>query len=123
MKNQRLVCRKIRHKLETNRYFPIAERDRHWGLFITTLGESHFGPGVSFILPTGHPMWVTLSTSFKRQRLLNEFPDHLHLDLGGGWFQSSAMTPEKAIISAGNLILLFPGEWHNYGPSAMGGWR
>jgi AraC-like DNA-binding protein len=101
------------------RYFPIAERDRHWGLFITTLGESHFGPGASYP-PTGHPKGYAFNPS--KGRLLNEF-QIIYISSGNGWFQSSATSRKKISISAGNLILLFPGEWHNYGPSAMSGWN
>jgi len=101
------------------RYFPIAKRDRNWGLFITTLGESHFGPGASYP-PEGHPKGYAFNPS--KGRLLNEF-QIIYISSGGGWFESAATGRKKTKINAGNLMLLFPGEWHNYGPSTIIGWN
>jgi AraC-like DNA-binding protein len=101
------------------RYFPIAKRDRNWGIFITTLGESHFGPGATYP-PAGHPKGYAFTPS--KGRILNEF-QIIYISSGSGWFQANATGRKKTIISAGNLIFLFPGEWHSYGPSTLNGWN
>ena len=36
------------------RYFPVSERDRRWGLYLTTAGESRIPPGFEYP-PAGHP--------------------------------------------------------------------
>ena len=30
------------------RYFPVAKRDRDWGLFVATVGESRISPGSAY---------------------------------------------------------------------------
>ncbi len=99
-------------------YFPIARRDQNWGLFITTAGESHFGSGTAYP-PAGHPKGYAFNPA--SGRLLNEF-QLIYISAGSGWFKSAATGRVKIKISAGSVILLFPGVWHSYSP-AVTGWN
>jgi AraC-like DNA-binding protein len=100
------------------RYFPIAKRDRNWGLFITTVGESHFGPGCTAYPPAGHPKGYGFLAP--EGRLLDEY-QVIYISAGSGWFRSAASGRVK--INAGSVIFLFPGVWHSYGPAAGTGWN
>jgi AraC-like DNA-binding protein len=98
------------------RYYPVAERDRHWGLFITTTGESHFGPGTVYP-PAGHPKGYDFRAS--AGRILSEH-QVVYISAGRGWFKSEAS--RRSSIEAGDVFLLFPGVWHSYAPSSETGW-
>jgi AraC-like DNA-binding protein len=99
------------------RYFPVAKRDRDWGLFITTVGESRLGPGTDYP-PTGHPKGYDFRAPLGRR--LDEY-QLIYISAGSGWFKSAASGRVK--ISAGSVMLLFPGVWHSYGPARATGWN
>jgi len=99
------------------RYFPVAKRDRNWGLYITTVGESHLGPGTPYP-PAGHPKGYAFHAP--EGRLLDEY-QVIYISAGSGWFKSAASG--RVRISAGNVMFLFPGVWHSYGPAAATGWN
>ena len=99
------------------RYFPVAKRDRNWGLFITTVGESHLGPGTAYP-PAGHPKGYAFNTP--KGRLLDEY-QVIYISSGSGWFRSAASG--RVRINAGSVLLLFPGVWHSFGPAAATGWN
>jgi AraC-like DNA-binding protein len=99
------------------RYFPVAKRDRDWGLFVTTAGESHFGPGVAYP-PTGHPKGYAFRTP--EGRMLEEY-QLIYISAGFGWFKSEASGRQK--VEAGSVIFLFPGVWHSYAPAPATGWN
>jgi AraC-like DNA-binding protein len=98
------------------RYFPVAKRDRDWGLYITTVGASQFGPGVSYP-PSGHPKQYS---SVSVGRSLPEY--HIvYISAGSGWFRAAGLPEQK--IEAGHVMLLFPGVRHSYAPSTATGWN
>jgi AraC-like DNA-binding protein len=97
------------------RYFPVAKRDRDWGLYITTVGASQFGPGTTYP-PSGHPKEYT---PVRVGRLLPEF-QIVYISAGSGWFKAAGIGEQK--IDAGHVMLLFPGIRHSYAPSAATGW-
>lgn len=98
------------------RYFPVAKRDRDWGAFITTLGESHIAPGAVYP-PTGHPRGYDFRAP--KGRVLREY-QLIYISAGRGWFKSAASG--KVPIAAGQVILLFPDVWHSYAPEPETGW-
>lgn len=98
------------------RYFPVAKRDRDWALYITTVGASQFGPGITYP-PPGHPkVYATVASG----RALPEY-QIVYISAGSGWFKSASVP--KQIIEAGQVMLLFPGERHSYAPSTPTGWN
>jgi AraC-like DNA-binding protein len=97
------------------RYFPVAKRDRDWGIYITTVGVSQFGPGSTYP-PSGHPkQYSPVSVG----RLLSEY-QIVYISAGSGWFKATGVG--KQTIEAGRVMLLFPGVRHSYAPSAATGW-
>ena len=56
----------------------------------------------------------------KKGRILREY-QLLYITKGKGTFASDG-TPERN-IGKGNLIVLFPGQWHTYSPDVQTGWN
>jgi AraC-like DNA-binding protein len=98
------------------KYFPVAKRDRDWGLFITTAGESQIGPGTEYPFP-GHPKGYAFSTAGGRR--LWEY-QLVYISAGQGWFKSKGKS--RQTMATGQVMLLFPGVWHSYAPSPATGW-
>ena len=98
------------------RYLTINSRDEEWGIVVTTVGYQ-FIPTCSQYPLSRHPD----NYNFKPQtgRILNEY-QLLYITKGSGYFSSSSCKQQK--ISAGTMILLFPGEWHSYYPDQATGW-
>jgi AraC-like DNA-binding protein len=99
------------------RYFPVAKRDRDWGLYVTTVGEARLGPGTVVYPPAGHPKGYDFPPPVGR--LLREY-QIVYVTAGQGWFKSAATG--RVRIHAGMVMLLFPGVWHSYAPSLKTGW-
>ena len=98
-------------------YLTVNDKDREWGLYLTTCGfqsipPSHVNPFLNI-----HPSIYGFNT--KRGRVLDEF-QLLFIVKGSGSFESAHHS--RVQIDAGTIILLFPGEWHNYCYAPDTGW-
>lgn len=103
--------------MQTSKYMLASERDKQWGLTVTTMGYEEIGPGEEY--PTrGHADGYYFEK--ERGRILNEY-QLLYIVEGSGVFHSDHV-PEKQLCE-GDLFLLFPGEWHSYYPSPSQGWK
>jgi AraC-like DNA-binding protein len=99
------------------RYLPISERDKDWGLYVTGLGHSHVPPHCHYPRSV-HPDCYHFG--WEQGRVLQEF-QALYIVAGEGRFESKTAGAVK--IGQGNLIVLFPGEWHRYRPLWEVGWE
>ena len=104
-----------RHVQTFFRYFPISERDRLWGLYLTTAGESRIPPGSAYP-PTGHPGGYHFD--WKRGRVLREY-QFVYISAGRGVLE---MAGTRWRITPGQAFILFPGRWHRYRPDVRTGW-
>jgi AraC-like DNA-binding protein len=107
-------------KPETNsfyRYFPISRRDKSWGLYVTTAGETRVPPHTVYP-PGGHPKSYVLD--WQRGRVLYEF---VLVYISSGWGQFESRPNFSAAIEPGHAFLLFPGVWHRYAPNVKTGWH
>ena len=103
--------------MQTSKYLIATERDAEWGLTISTVGREIIAPGEAY--PTkGHADGYYFD--IQKGRTLDEY-QLLYQPEGEGVFQSEHI-PETR-IKAGDIFLLFPGEWHPYPPSATKGWK
>lgn len=94
-----------------------SERDRQWGITVTTIGYEEILPGDSY--PTrGHADGYYFDLS--KGRTLNEY-QLLYNPEGEGIFHSSSV--KEAYLHEGDMFLLFPGEWHSYHPLNERGWK
>ena len=99
------------------KYLTIAPDDRIWGVVTTTVGSQKIAPNACYpAMP--HPS----THEFKPQngRILDEY-QLVYITEGAGFFESKSVPRQR--IEAGTVILLFPGEWHNYAPEESCGWQ
>ena len=97
------------------RYFPVSDRDRRWGLHLTTAGESRIPPR-SVYPPRGHPGGYHFD--WKRGRILREY-QFVYISAGEGVLE---MARSRWRITPGQAFILFPGAWHRYRPDTRTGW-
>lgn len=101
------------------KYLIAGENDRLWGLTINSVGRQSVKPGEAYP-PGNHPSRYLFSTG--KGRVLDEY-QLLYIVKGSGEFWSESTGRDKSIpVSEGNILLLFPGEWHNYRPDPHIGW-
>lgn len=103
--------------MQTSKYLVANARDALWGLTVSTIGHEIIAPGDPY--PTkGHADGYYFDIDKGRE--LNEY-QLLYQPEGEGVFRS-AHIPETT-IKAGDMFLLFPGEWHSYHPNPETGWQ
>jgi AraC-like DNA-binding protein len=100
-----------------HRYFPVSGRDKKWGLYATTAGESRISPHSNYPLG-GHP--TGFAFDWQHGRILDGFA-LVYISSGRGIFESKPNF--SAPVEAGHAFLLFPGIWHRYTPDAESGWH
>jgi AraC-like DNA-binding protein len=82
----------------------VNERDRLFGLWVNAVGFQSIPPRNS--VP-------------EKERTLQEY-QLVYITQGGGTFASDD-TREQALCK-GELVILFPGQWHRYRPDPKSGW-
>ena len=103
--------------MQTSKYLVANDHDLAWGLTVSTVGYDEILPGEEY--PThGHADGYYFNP--KKGRTLNEY-QLLYIEQGEGEFHSA--TVAAAPLRAGDLFLVFPGEWHSYQPKATTGWK
>lgn len=103
--------------MQTSKYLVANMRDAQWGLTVSTVGHEEIQAGDPY--PTqGHADGYYFDT--RKGRELNEY-QLLYQPEGEGVFRSAHK--EETVIKAGDIFMLFPGEWHAYHPSPERGWK
>ena len=104
--------------MQISKYMVVNEHDALWGLIVSTVGYEELEPDDPY--PTrGHADGYYFNV--ERGRVLGEY-QLLYLTEGEGVFRT-ASCPDEVTIKAGDLFLLFPGEWHTYHPNPATGWK
>ena len=103
--------------MQTSKYLLATERDALWGLTISTVGIEDIKPGEDYPAK-GHADGYTFD--IHKGRTLDEY-QLLYQPEGEGTFESAHC--KETPIKAGDIFLLFPGEWHTYHPSKQKGWK
>ena len=98
-------------------YLPISENNMRWDLYLTGIGVAAISAGENYP-PKGHP--DVYSFKWETGRILPEYQILLIAE-GQGVFESAQT--EEVTVSAGDVILLFPGIWHRYRPKKKLGWK
>ncbi|MFA6701214.1 MAG: AraC family transcriptional regulator [Dysgonamonadaceae bacterium] len=99
------------------KYLLVNEKDKSFGLTVNTVGFQPIAPNT--IYPsTQHPKSYYFNPC--KGRILTEY-QILYISKGKGEFRSESL--KKTEISKGQIILLFPGQWHTYCPSVESGWN
>ena len=98
-------------------YLSIGGNDEDWGIVVTTVGSQTILPRAHY--PQGqHPNNYLFTPD--EGRVLNEY-QLVYITNGSGWF-SSQHSKTKQKVTAGTMILIFPGVWHSYAPDFSTGW-
>jgi len=100
-----------------SRYFPSDPAAAGWGWRISDAGRQQIEPYAPYP-GDGHPMGYLFDQSGRR--VLEEF-QVVFIESGSGRFESSSIP--SCVVEAGTALLIFPGEWHRYQPSAATGWQ
>ena len=105
-----------RSRLQTFfRYFPVSDRDRRWGLYLTTAGESRIPPRFPYPPPA-----TPAATSSTGARAGSSTSTRSSTSpRGQGRLE---MRRQQWRIGAGTVFLLHPGVWHRYRPDPATGW-
>ena len=96
-------------------YLTIRDNDYKWGIVCTTTGMQIIGRHSTYPIGT-HP---STHQSVKSGRILNEY-QLVYITKGEGYFESNSC--ERTKVKAGDVLFLFPGEWHRYKPADETGW-
>jgi AraC-like DNA-binding protein len=99
-------------------YLSIGGNDEDWGIVVTTAGYQSIPP-CTLYPPSQHPESHLFSPD--KGRIVNEY-QLVYITKGGGRFSSQSAKKEQR-VTAGTMILLFPGEWHSYEPDSATGWN
>ena len=103
--------------MQNSKYLVTNDRDAQWGMAVSTVGMDMVE--ANEVYPThGHADGYYFD--MEKGRELNEY-QMLYLIEGEGTFRSSHMS--ETSIKAGDIFLLFPGEWHTYGPLPNSKWK
>lgn len=103
--------------MQDSKYLVATDRDAQWGLTVSTVGYDDVSPDEPY--PTrGHAGGYYFDVS--KGRTLDEY-QMLYLTEGEGVFSSTHVN--KQSIKAGDIFLLFPGEWHCYHPTPGSTWK
>ncbi len=99
------------------KYLLVNERDKKFGLTVNTVGFQPIPPHT--VYPSiEHPKSYYFTPN--NGRVLSEY-QIVYISKGKGFFSSDSK--KKTNITKGQVILLFPGQWHTYCPSKETGWN
>ncbi len=97
-------------------YLIPNKTDQQFGCTVSTVGSQAISPHDAY--PTSdHPQGYAFDP--ERGRVLREY-QLLYITKGQGEFANEEQTFQ---IPKGSIILLYPGRWHTYKPSAETGWN
>ncbi|WP_455672286.1 helix-turn-helix domain-containing protein [Phocaeicola sp.] len=99
------------------KYLITNERDKRFGLSITTVGFQAIKAGSNYP-PRNHPDAYYFTA--QKGRVLHEY-QLVYITKGKGTFASDSTSPTE--IMKGQILFLFPGQWHTYAPSDKTGWN
>jgi AraC-like DNA-binding protein len=99
-------------------YLSVGGNDEGWGIVVTTAGCQSIPPETRYP-PEQHPDTHIFTPG--KGRIFNEY-QLVYITKGSGWFSSQSVKKEQR-VTAGTVILLFPGEWHSYEPDSSTGWN
>lgn len=101
-------------------YLAFTDEDVTWGGVVSFVETQDIGAGESYP-PGDHPKRYFFSP--ETGRVVDEF-QLVYITSGSGWFRSKSFQGGCLThVSAGDMLILFPGEWHSYYPEKETGWK
>lgn len=99
------------------KYLLVNERDKKFGLTVNTVGFQPIAPNMTY--PSiEHPKSYYFTPN--NGRVLTEY-QIVYISKGKGVFSSDST--KRSSVSKGQVIFLFPGQWHTYCPLKETGWN
>ncbi len=98
------------------KYLPLSVRDQAWGLSVLNAGCTRILPNQPYPF-SSHPSHHNFT--WTNGRVLQEY-QLIYITKGEGLFESAAAG--SLAVTAGTVLLLFPGEKHRYKPRPETGW-
>ena len=99
------------------RYLPLSDEVRRRSLYVLAGGSASLPPGAPYPPPT-HPQHHQFD--WRQGRVLQEY-QIIYIARGSGMLETKKAGLRQ--IQAGDLFILFPNEWHRYGPDPQIGWE
>lgn len=99
------------------KYIAQNERDEQWGLTVCSVGYQNVGANEAYP-PQNHNQEYLFNPD--NGRVLSEY-QLLYIVEGEGTLRTKSAG--QFTINAGDMFLLFPGEWHTYRPEPSVGWK
>ncbi len=99
------------------KYLLVNERDKKFGLTVNTVGFQPVAPHTLYP-STEHPKSYYFNP--EKGRVLSEY-QIVYISKGKGLFCSDST--KRTNVKKGQVILLFPGQWHTYRPLKESGWN
>ena len=99
------------------KYLLVNAKDKLFGLTVNTVGFQPIAPHMLYP-STEHPKNYYFKPG--KGRVLSEY-QFVYISKGKGYFSSE--TTKRRSITKGEVILLFPGQWHTYCPLKETGWN
>lgn len=103
--------------MEPIKYIAQNERDEQWGLTVCSVGYQKVAAGEDYP-PQNHNQEYLFNPS--NGRILSEY-QLLYIVEGEGFLETRRGGQYE--IKAGDMFLIFPGEWHTYRPNPSVGWK
>lgn len=103
--------------MEPIKYIPQNQRDELWGLTVCSIGYQNVSPNEEYP-PHKHNQEYMFNPA--NGRVLTEY-QLLYITEGEGALVTRSGGRYR--IKAGDMFLLFPGEWHSYAPIKDKGWK
>jgi AraC-like DNA-binding protein len=98
------------------KYLLVSEQDRKLGLTVNAVGFQHIKPHSPYPLST-HPAGYFFNA--QKGRILQEY-QFVYITSGKGVL---ILEDSKINVSKGNVIVIFPNQWHSYYPLEETGWN
>lgn len=99
------------------KYLLVNEKDKTFGLTVNTVGFQPIAPNALYP-STDHPKSYYFNP--QKGRVLSEY-QFVYISKGKGVFESEST--KKRAIAKGQIMILFPGQWHSYQPLKDIGWN
>jgi len=97
------------------RYDYLTPKDRQWGIHLCGVGMRLTPPNVAYqVYEDGAPY------QWKHGRVLRDY-SLVYLTQGQGVFRVRGSRPLQ--VTAGDVLLIQPGVWHDYAPDPETGWK
>lgn len=102
-----------------SRYLPVNPEALRWEIHCNDAGYSQVPPGAHYpLVPEDHP--AEYAATVATGRILQEF-QVIYITGGRGYFECERMGRHR--VTAGDMMMLFPGVRHAYRPSRETGWH